>query len=121
MRKIIFYKLIGRENQKIKPDGDPTIRLSQKYTVEKLKEYRIIGLYILCSKYLQLVRFRGKQMREAAFLWPAAKILITEIVTSGYHSMAGCFAEKDIHYEFENIPPNQPNITPGNRYHSPRG
>ena len=30
MRKIIFYELMGRENQKIKPDGDPTIRLSQK-------------------------------------------------------------------------------------------
>ena len=47
-----------------------------------LREYKIIGLYILCSKYLQLVRFRGKRMSEAAFLWPAVKTLITEIVTS---------------------------------------
>ena len=39
MRKIIFYELIRRENQKIKPDGDPIIRLSQQ--IHRWKAQRI--------------------------------------------------------------------------------
>ena len=35
MRKNIFYALIWSENQKIKPDGDPMIKSSQK--IHRLK------------------------------------------------------------------------------------